>query len=330
MSRPADPDRPPRVRPRIGLRGLSVAAAASIGLWLAVEFVWLPRAAGYADAIRVATTTMERAHGALLLEKARRGLQPDVAHDPNRTGMIGPEFSVITTTLGDLGSKRTTATPAFAAALVRQIADLGLEPGTSVVIVVSGSFVGGNVAAVAAVEALGLRPVLISSVGASMWGATDPEFTWLDIEESLVGEGLLATGSTAAVIGGTGGIGREMMPGAAAAIRTAADRTGIPLLEADSLSALLDRIAVRLEEALGPGQRPGLVINVGGAVVGLGDCTESYTVEPGLHREPVACTDGTPGIGLRFLAELVPLLQILNIRRLSAEWDFPFDPSPPL
>src|SRR3546814_20495900 len=72
--------------------------------------------------------------------------------------MIGPEFTVITTSLGSLPAKRTTTMPDFAGALVREIKALDLPAGTPVVIVVSGSLVGANIATIAATEALGLRP----------------------------------------------------------------------------------------------------------------------------------------------------------------------------
>src|SRR3546814_14311299 len=87
--------------------------------------------------------------------------------------MIGPEFTVITTSLGSLPAKRTTTLPDFAGALVREIKALDLPAGTPVVIVVSGSLVGANIATIAATEALGLRPVVISLTGASKWGAKD-------------------------------------------------------------------------------------------------------------------------------------------------------------
>ena len=32
--------------------------------------------------------------------------------------------------------------------------------------------------------------ILISSIGSSRWGATDPDFTWLDMEEILFNNGL--------------------------------------------------------------------------------------------------------------------------------------------
>jgi len=37
----------------------------------------------------------------------------------------------------------------------------------------------------AAIEALGLRPVIISSAAASQWGANDPELLWIDMERIL-------------------------------------------------------------------------------------------------------------------------------------------------
>ena len=45
---------------------------------------------------------------------------------------------------------------------MRLIASLDLPRGTPIVIIVSGSFPGANVAAIAAVEALGLHPVIVA------------------------------------------------------------------------------------------------------------------------------------------------------------------------
>ena len=49
---------------------------------------------------------------ALRLEK---GLPIDPALDPNHTGIVGDEFTPLTTSLGDVEAKRTAANPAFAA-----------------------------------------------------------------------------------------------------------------------------------------------------------------------------------------------------------------------
>ena len=306
---------------------LALAAAASVAVWLAVEFVWLPRVSGLPASALLAAEQVDTAHRVLWSAKARRDLLPPDGVEPNRTSMIGPEFTVLTTSLGSLPAKRTTAAPDFAAALTLQIRDLGLAPGIPVVIVVSGSLVGGNIAALAAVEALELRPVLISSISASMWGATDPEYTWLDIEATLRQAGLIATKTVAAVVGGTGGTGRETDSAGVWAIRAAAERTDVRLVEAESFGGVIDRLLREIGRALG-GAEPGLVINIGGAVIGLGTCRESYEMAPGLSRRPPDCTAGTPGIVFRLAEEGVPILHVLNIRRLALEWGLPFDPQP--
>lgn len=320
-------DRTPQVRSPVQLGALLIAAAAAVVLWLAVEFLWLPRVSGLPASVVMAAERMEDAHRVLWSTKAERNLLPPEGADPNRTGMIGPEFTVLTTSLGSLPAKRTTTVPDFAAALALQIRKLGLDPGTPVVVVVSGSLVGGDVAALAAVEALDLRPVLVSSVSASMWGATDPEFTWLDIESTLRQAGVIEAKTLAAVIGGTGGTGREMNSAGISAIRAAAERTGVGLVEAESLSGVIDSLLQEIGRAL-EGTEPGLVINVGGAVVGLGTCRESYEMVPGLSRRPPDCTSGIPGIAFRLAEEGVPILHVLNIRRLAIEWGLPFDPQP--
>jgi len=70
------------------------------------------------------------------------------------------------------------------------------------------------------------------------------------------------------------------------------------------------------------------VINVGGALIGLGSCRESHELPPGLTRKAPPCNDGTPGLAMRLAAGGAPILHIINIRRLALEWGLPFDPTP--
>jgi len=319
--------RRPRTRPRRTLAWLALAAALSTGLWLAGERLLAPPTHPRYAEMLAAARSMQAAAQVLWPEKEARGLLPPPEADPNRTGMIGPEFTGITTSLGDPASKRSTTNPDLAAALVRLLSGLDLERGTSVVVVVSGSLVGGNIAAIAAVEALGLRPVVIASLTASMWGATDPEFNWLEIAGLLRGRGVLRSDTTAAVLGGNGAVGGGVDPADLDALRASAARAGVPIVETRPVAAVIDGLLAHVEAATG-GQRPGAVINVGGALIGLGSCRESYEFQPGLTLHPVACTSGTPGIAMRLSAEGVPVLHVLNIRRLSLDLGLPFDPVP--
>jgi poly-gamma-glutamate system protein len=319
--------RGPRVRADLPRVWLAVAAALSIVLWLAVEHVARRPIDPLFAEMLAAARTMQAASGVLLAQKEARGLLPPAEADPNRTGMIGPEFTTITTTLGDPASKRTTTNPDFAAALTRVVASLGLRRGTPVVIILSGSFVGGNVAAIGAAEALGLRPVVIVSLSASMWGANDPEFNWLDMAALLRERGVIRARTSAAVLGGDGSVGGGMDSAGIAALHASAARDGVPIAEERPFATLVGALAGRVEAALG-GARPGAVVNVGGALIGLGSCRESYELPPGLHTRPLACTGGTPGLAMRLSQDGVPLLHVLNMRRLAIELGLPFDPIP--
>jgi poly-gamma-glutamate system protein len=241
--------------------------------------------------------------------------------------MIGNEYTPITTTLGDLPSKRTTTNPDFAAALVRLIASLDLPRGTPVMIVLSGSFVGANVATIAASEALGLRPVIVVSLSASMWGANDPSFNWLDVATALRERGIIRARTTVAVLGGEGAVGGGMEEASVALLRTSAAREGVPIVEARPLQALIEALLERVDTALG-GARAGAVINVGGALIGLGSCRESYEFPPGLTHNPIPCSAGTPGLVMRLSERGIPSLHVLNMRRLALELGLPFDPVP--
>jgi poly-gamma-glutamate system protein len=297
-------------------------------MWLTIEWATQPPIHPRFAEMLTAARTLQAASGVLWAEKMARGLTPPPQADPNRTGMIGPEFTSLTTTLGDLPSKRTTTNPDFAAALVRLIASLNLARGTPVVIVVSGSFVGGNVAAIAAAEALDLRPIIVASLSASMWGAGDPDFNWLDMAQVLRERGVVRARTAATVFGGDGAVGGGMDAAGVAALRASAARDGVPMVEVRPLAALIEALLGHVNAALGDGVRPGAVINVGGALIGLGSCRESYELPPGLTTRPLPCTAGTPGLALRLAQDGLPMLHVLNMRRLALELGLPFDPVP--
>lgn len=318
----------PVVRPRIGLAWLAAAALVSLALWQIVERATVPPIdPRYAEMV-AAARTMQAAASVLAAEKAKRGLLAAVGDDPNRTGMIGAEYTPITTTLGDLVAKRTATNPDLAAAFVKLIGNAGLPAGSPALVIVSGSFVGANIAALVALEALGHRPVVVASLGASMWGANNPEFNWLDMVAVLRSQGVIRSAVTAAVLGGDGGVAGGLDPAAVAVLRATAARQGVRLVEMRPFSALIDALLVDVKSALGDGVRPSIVINVGGALIGLGNCRESFDLAPGLTGRKIPCTDGTPGLAMRAQEEGVPLLHVLNLKRMAVELGLPVDPVP--
>ncbi|MCP3912836.1 MAG: poly-gamma-glutamate system protein, partial [Actinomycetia bacterium] len=119
------------------------------------------------------------AFAAVRRHRLMEGAELDLVNDPAGTGLIGPEFSLITNAQGVLESKLTTLNPNWAGVMVDYLRRAGLEPGDPVALAMSGSFPGMNICVYAAIEAMELSSVVVTSVGASMWGANDPEFTWL-------------------------------------------------------------------------------------------------------------------------------------------------------
>jgi poly-gamma-glutamate system protein len=304
------------------------------GLALALVLAAAPWAAGAAPAtnplygqMMAAAGVMEAASRVLYAERQARGMLPPSEADPNRTGMIGFEYTGMTTEQGELPAKRTVTSPDFAAALVRLVGGLGMAEGTPVVVSLSGSYIGGDVAMLAALEALRLRPVVVVSAGTSQWGANNPEFTILDMLALLRDRGLIKTAVVATAIGGPNGAGSGMDAESVALIRASAARNGVPLVEAHPLAAVVDGLVAAATAALA-GETPGAVINVGGAVVGPGTCRESFNFPSGLSTTPVPCTAGTPGVLMRFSAPGRPVIHILSMKHLAEAFGVPFDPVP--
>ena len=132
----------------------------------------------------------------------------DDENDPNETGLVGSPFSLITTDEGDLDAKLTTLDPNFSAGMVELMVQVGIEKNDTVAVLLTGSMPGGNIAVLTALKALGAYSVVITSVGASQWGANHIDFTWLDMEKILYEENLILNRSIAASIGGRNDMGR--------------------------------------------------------------------------------------------------------------------------
>lgn len=123
-----------------------------------------------------------------LLKEVRleKGVFIDRENDPNETGLVGSQFSLTTTDEGDLDAKLTTLDPNFSAAMVDLLNQAGLQPGDTIAVMLTGSMPGANMAMLIACDAMDIHPVVITSIGASQWGANDPDMTWLDMEKLLL------------------------------------------------------------------------------------------------------------------------------------------------
>ena len=258
--------------------------------------------------------------------RIRLSLPVDPALDPAGSGLIGIDYSDITTTLGSLRAKQTSLNPQFAGLMVTWLQQLGLRAGDRAALSLTGSFPALNMAALYACSALDLEPVIISSVGASSYGANIPNLTWLDMERHLHTERLIPWRSQYASLGGIvetdGGLdGTGYMVG-----ETAIQRHGAQYLREDGPRTLVRDIEKHL--ALYRDERPPRVfINVGGSITSLGWVPEAALLDNGLLAHVPHSTSPQRGIVFRMAEAGVPVIHLINIERLAADHHLPIAPA---
>ncbi|MCX6225587.1 MAG: poly-gamma-glutamate system protein [Bacteroidia bacterium] len=150
--------------------------------------------------------------------------------DPLNTGLIGPEWSEITTTVGDPEAKRTTINPNFAALIAHMLLEAGVKRGDTIAIGSSASFPALLVASLSAAKALELHPFVIISFGSSSFGASNPDFTLWDIYRLLLDHQFIDFLPVAVSIGGEDDTGSEFEKGISGRIRLSLADAGIPLI----------------------------------------------------------------------------------------------------
>ncbi|MEM7187131.1 MAG: poly-gamma-glutamate system protein [Bacteroidota bacterium] len=251
----------------------------------------------------------------------------DNINDPNETGLIGPQFSAITSGRGSLPVKLSTTNPNFAAMIVSQIKEAGLEEGDTVALCLTGSFPALDIATCAAIETLGLHPVLIASVTSSSWGANHPDLTWLDMHGSLHEAGLLSFMPVAASIGGNQDIGRTLSLEGREAAELAISRNEVCFINEGSLEANIARRMELFDSHSRDDIR--LFINVGGGIASLGSNTNANTLASGLRTDVKLKDIPDPkGVYFEMAQRGVPTINLLNISALMRTYDLPRDPVP--
>lgn len=272
---------------------------------------------------RAASERAAACYEAIYAEKLSRGLEMDAGADINRTGMIGLDYSFITTTVGNLEAKRTSTNPNMAAVVVDMLHELKLQPGDKVAVNCSGSFPALNIAVMCALQELQLEPYLISSFGSSTHGANDPEFTYLDMEHLLVEQGLLSHRSDLFSIGGMEDLGKEMPPEVVDAIVARIKGYGYTQFYDEDL---IHNVLTRYDIYCGQGDVK-CFINVGGNDASFGDSSVMVHTDGGILTQ-LSEKDNSTGLVQLFLKNGIPVIHLLNIKSLAAEYGLPIDPVP--
>ena len=301
----------------------------------------------YYEKMLEASSLTKKAFDTIKQHKLDNGM-PIVSEDKLKTGLIGEEATAIFTTPGNLHAKRTTCNPNWAAVIIDYFYKANLKSGDQVVFVFSGSFPGLNIAALAAAEVFGLNTAVMASIGASSYGATDPDFTFFDMMCLLNGKDVLKDRLDYVSFGGGSDTGNNFhdeeeifwnedlenlrtIEEIKSSIKARIDKEGVNFIYEPDFSTNIDKRIEYLRQLVPDAK---FLLNVGGSSVGIGVDAETY-IDSGFQDPTTKMTSKLSSFDVNkdnwgliqyFLTKEIPVASMLNIRGLASDYGLAYDP----
>ncbi len=279
-----------------------------------------------------AAQTMAEAEAYIRELMISRGI-PAEPEDTDNIMLLGPEFTELTTTPGEVRDKRGCLNPNFAAALVRYFKEAGLKKGDTVAVGTSGSYPGFAMATLIGATKAGLKTKVVASLGSSMHGATRLEFNIFDFLTALKEGGFADFEIVGVSRGGAGDRGGGSLEGllffgtaelAGDICERFSASTGVPYIFCDTLKQSIER---RMELF---GDDVDMFVNVGGATVNNGAQLEDIPTFPtGLVIDMQDIPQGdVRGLCYEYADMGLPVLSLLYVKGLCEENGISYNPYP--
>ena len=306
-------------------------ASLSLFLFYLAEKSQTPRRAAYYNQKIEAARLAKDAQEIIRKELSKHGYVIDIQNDPHLSGLIGSQYSKITTDRGYIRDKLISTNPNNAAVLIDLYYRAGLRPGDYVAATFTGSFPGMNIAVLAACKIMGLMPVIITSVGASTWGANWEELTWLDMESALIENNIWSYKSTAASLGGGNDHGRGLSPEGRTLLKKAIDRNEVEFISSiddESRSGSLQKnIEKRIEifDRVKGNNRYRAVINVGGGLAAVGSSQNGRLIPPGYNARLYERQLPAEGAITILAKRLIPVIHLLQLSQFAERYNLPVE-----
>ena len=265
------------------------------------------------------------------------GIPIDFENDPNGTGMIGEQYTLITTDRGELRSKLIATNPNFGAAMVAMFKKSNLKRGDMIAVSITGSFPGANIALYSACEVMGIEPIVITSLGASNWGANHPDFTWLDMERTLYEGGLISYRSVASSLGGGTDNGRGLSIQGRRLLLDAITRNDIELIFSGNVENIMEakgslksNINRRMEiyTDRSKGRRYAAYVNIGGGLASLGSSQNGRLIPSGVNFDLHRRNFPARGVINMMAERKIPVIHLLRLGEIASEYGLPIDVVP--
>ncbi len=317
------------VKYRVSISFLLIILIITICGLLLIENSKIRKPAAYSSLQIEAAKIMSESIAAIRAAREEMGIPIDSELDPNKTGLIGDEFTLLTTTVGNLSAKRTSTNPDFAALMIKFFLQADLQSGDTIAIGSSGSFPALLLATFSACKAMGITPISIYAIGASEYGATIPNFTFIDILKILNQKNIINYQFSAVSMGGNNDHAEGMLfPESKDIIKTIVEQSGITFINTGNLvSSIEKRLNIYNEQAEGNPIK--LFVNIGGASANYGETNASITFPNGLVKDGIEIPSlPERGLIFEFLERGIPVIHLLNIRDLALKNNIMIDPIP--
>ena len=239
---------------------------------------------------------------------------------PN-AGMIGDDYTVITTTLGSLESKELSTNPDFASVILKMFYETGLDSSSTIGLTISGSFPSLAISTLAAASILRAKVVILSSLGASGYGANQPGATWINIESWLRQDAIFNFRTTILTMGAENDNGEGLIEEALEVFESTAKLENYIIYKPDNLEKSIEYKVRFLKE-----RNIDLLVNIGGNQAAVGNCVHTLAIPNGLNDDYVSCEDDLRGIIPRIAETGIPFIHLLNIKDLAVKVGIPLEP----
>ncbi len=315
-------------------RLLLFLALFSILIFILAEGTREHKQAPYWDLKIRASDRAQRAQEAIKNRITEMGIPIDYENDPNGTGLIGEQYTLVTTDRGELRSKLLSTNPNFAAVLVMMFKECGLMRGDLIAVGLTGSFPGVNIALYSACEEMGIMPVVITSVGASNWGSNHPDYSWLDMEKTLYGNSITSHLSIAASLGGGTDNGRGLSVQGRTLLLENITKNNVELIFSGNLENILEsqgslksNIERRMEiyDKHGKGRQYAAYVNVGGGLASLGSSQNGRLIPSGVNYDLYRRNFPARGVVNLMAEKNIPIIHLLRLPEIATEYGLPSD-----
>jgi len=307
---------------RIGIAILALFGIAGI---ISIETFKVKKEQPYYKKKLMAAKLAERAFSALKPELIKRKKPDYTEFDPANSGFIGEFLTPVTSNTGSLTAKQTSVNPNFSAVLVHLLMKAELEEGDTIAVSMSGSFPAMNICALAALETLKLKPIVIGSASASQFGANHPQMLWLDMESALIDDSIFFTKTAYASLGGTQDKGVGMSSEGKSILINAIKRNNVNLILP---SGIEDSMKQRMDLyfKLSSGKPIKAFLNVGGGTTILGTSLGKQVFKSGLIKQLPDDVNPPDSILKSFLERDIPVINIIQIESLARKFGLPQTP----